>query len=85
MDAFELAAWYPNLGRKEEGILHKSFTGAIGEFHPAKNEAEILAMAVTMGGILSEVSSDDKECALCWASAGRQNAAVCKSPHCPGA
>jgi hypothetical protein len=68
VDAFALVAWFPNIGRKEEGTLHRAFPdGAVGEFHPARAECDILTAAASIGGVPSEVTWEDREAALRWA------------------
>ena len=66
----KLSAWYPNLGRKEEATIHKTFKAErVGEFHPKIHTAAIIELCRRLGGRDEEVSSEQKEAALRWAKA----------------
>ena len=71
----ELIAWYPDLTKRHETILHKTCVTKTGEFHPLENLSNILAKADTLGA-RSSVSNADMEQALDWARSKRsENAA----------
>lgn len=70
-DAFDLLAWFPNLQRKDETLIHKHFKDRIGEFHAAVHEKELIAYCEELGGIAEEVPTEAKVAAWNWA--GRSN------------
>ena len=67
-DAFELLAWYPNLQRKHEILIHKHFGDRIGEFHAAFHKKELIAYCEELGGVAEEVSNEAKVAAWKWAA-----------------
>ena len=67
-EGFELVVWFPNLGRREEGKIHRAFAvNRIGEFHPAHEEPLLIEMCEGMGGRSEEVTAEQKVAAFSWA------------------
>ena len=72
IDDFDLVAWYPHLGRRDERAMHRacSTPPSFGEFHALSN----LELALRCGDARGErqpVDDDDRRQAVEWASRTR--------------
>jgi hypothetical protein len=69
-EGLELVVWYPNIGRREEGAIHRAFSDdSVGEFHKASEEGLIVEMCEALGGVAEVVTQEQKDVALLWAGA----------------
>ena len=73
MEDVRLLAWFPTLGRRDEGALHRMDADRVGEFHRVERLDALLEEARRRGAEAS-VTEREKDEARAWARPGGRRA-----------